>query len=63
MSLRDQTAPPDPVEVKIGELYVEFYRLRKAGRYQDEYDVMGTLIKMLTQDRAHLRDPKFGVKI
>ena len=47
---------PTPLEAAIGKLYVEFFRLRIAGRHQEEYDAMGTLIDMLSQDRQHLRD-------
>ena len=45
----------DPVEAKVGELYVEFFRLRQEKKYQEEYDVMGALMNMLQRDRAHIR--------
>ena len=48
-------ALPTALETKVGELYAEFYKLRQAGKYQEEYDAMGTLLSMLTTDRAHLR--------
>ena len=44
------------VEAAIGVLYVAFFRLRQAGKFQEEYDDMGALITMLTQDREHLRN-------
>jgi len=53
----------DPVEVAIGKLYQEFYKLRLAGKYQEEYDAMGTLINMLSVDRQHMRSKtKYGIK-
>ena len=33
-----------------------FYRLRKTGSIQDEYDSMGTVIDLLSQDRQHIRN-------
>jgi hypothetical protein len=48
--------PPDPVEVAVGNLYLEFFHLRQAGKFQEEYDAMGTLIGMLARDRDHMRD-------
>lgn len=33
-----------------------FYRLRKAGLIQDEYDQMGVIISMLSEDRQHIRE-------
>lgn len=49
-----------PVEHAVSTLYVAFFNLRKAGRYQEEYDAMGTLMNMLARDRQHLRE-KCGV--
>lgn len=43
------------VEDAIAELYRGFFRLRKAGAYQAEYDNMGALLMMLQQDRQHIR--------
>lgn len=54
--------PPDPVEIAIGELYRQLFRLREAGKLQEEYDAMGTLISMLSQDRQHMR-VKYGARI
>ena len=55
----DESSPQDEVESilenGIGELYRGFYRLRQSGQYQREYDMMGQLINMLQEDRAHLR--------
>lgn len=45
----------DPVEVAVGQLYVEFYRLRQAGKIKEEYVAMGTLMDMLAVDRGHMR--------
>ena len=42
------------VENAVGELYKGFYRLRKSGQYQREYNEMGALLNMLMQDRLHL---------
>jgi len=47
--------PDNEVENAVAALYVTFYRLRKAEQYQEEYDAMGTLINMLSRDRAHIR--------
>lgn len=49
------------IEKAIADLYVGFFRLRKAGLYQREYDTVGTIIDMLTRDRQHLRNV-YGVK-
>ena len=43
------------IENAVGELYRGFFRLRQTKQYQREYDEMGAIIHMLTQDRAHLR--------
>lgn len=43
------------IEVAVGELWKNFHRLRKAERYQDEYDIMGTVLNMLSSDRQFLR--------
>lgn len=50
-----------PLETAVAQLYVEFFKLRQAGKHQEEYDAMGTLSNMLNRDRAHLRE-KHGVK-
>lgn len=50
-----------PVDECVAALYVEFFKLRRAGRYQEEYDEMGTLMSMLQTDRDHLRK-KYGVR-
>lgn len=50
------------IERLIGELYQQFYKLRQDKKYQEEYDIMGTLISMLTKDRQHIRS-KYEVEI
>lgn len=45
----------DSVEAAIGQLYLEFYRLRQAGKIWEEYIAMGTLMDMLATDRGHMR--------
>jgi hypothetical protein len=42
------------IENAVGELYSGFYRLRKSGQYQREYDEMGAILNMLMQDRMQL---------
>jgi hypothetical protein len=42
------------IENAVGELYKGFYRLRKSGQYQREYDEMGAILNMLMQDRMQL---------
>jgi hypothetical protein len=49
------------IENAVGELYRGFYRLRKSGQYQREYDEMGAILNMLMQDRMHLLKT-YGVK-
>lgn len=49
------------VEEAVGNLYAALYNMRKAGLYQEEYDAMGTVIRMMIQDREVLR-LKHGVK-
>lgn len=51
----------DPLEIAVGNLYVQFFKLRQEKRYQEEYDAMGVLLGMLQTDRQHLRE-KHGVK-
>lgn len=55
-------APLTSLEKAIGVLYSEFYKLRKAEAYQEEYDAMGALLDMLMKDRAFLRE-KHGSKL
>lgn len=50
------------VEEAVGQLYAALYKLRQAKLYQEEYDIMGTVIRMLIQDREHLRN-KYAVNI
>ena len=44
------------IENAVGELYRGFYRLRKSGQYQREYDIMGDILMMLQKDRRNLRE-------
>lgn len=44
------------IDEAVGQLYAALYRLRLQGKYQEEYDSMGTLMGMLATDRGHLRD-------
>lgn len=48
-------------EEAVGQMYAALYNMRKAGLYQEEYDAMGTVIRMMIQDREVLR-LKHGVK-
>lgn len=48
-------SPATSIETAIGNLYVELYRLRKAGKVQEEYDAMASLSRMLAKDMAHMR--------
>jgi len=50
------------LEQAVGLFYAGLMRLRDAGMYQREYDVMGVLINMLSEDREFLRQ-KHGDKI
>ena len=43
------------IEEGYAKMATGFYRLRKAGLIQDEYDQMGVVIDMLSQDRQHIR--------
>jgi hypothetical protein len=45
----------DLIEDGVGKMYAAFYRLREGKQYQREYDVMGTIMRMLQEDRHHLR--------
>jgi len=47
--------PNTIIENAVGELYRGFYKLRQSKQYQEEYDAMGSLLNMLTQDRDFLR--------
>jgi len=50
----------DLIEDAVGKMYAAFYRLRESKQYQREYDVMGTIMRMVQQDREHLRK-KHGI--
>lgn len=51
--------PKDEIEGLIEDGYATmmrgFFRLRKSGQYQREYDTMGHIINLLMEDRQHLR--------
>lgn len=51
-----QTDSNKIIENAVGELYRGFFQLRKAGKFQEEYNIMGTLLDMLIKDRQHLRE-------
>jgi hypothetical protein len=51
---------PGGVEGAIGSLYSQLYHLRKGGNYQEEYEAMKTLAKMLHEDMALVRE-KYNV--
>lgn len=44
------------IEEGYAKMMTGFYRLRKAGLIQDEYDQMGVVIHMLMEDRQHIRE-------
>lgn len=44
------------IEESIGLLYSKFFQLRQLGEYQLEYDLMGTLLQMLCEDRQFIRE-------
>lgn len=52
----------DLIEEAVGNLYAELFKLRQEGKLQEEYDTMGTLVSLLTQDRQHMR-VKYAGKI
>jgi hypothetical protein len=52
----------DKVEEAVGELCTALVRLRQEGKLQEEYDAMGAIISMLSEDRQHMRS-KFAGKI
>lgn len=51
--------PVDEIEGIIEEGYAKmmlgFFKLRRSGQYQREYDTMGHIINLLMEDRQHLR--------
>lgn len=44
------------IEEGYAKMMTGFYRLRKAGLIQDEYDQMGVIISMLSEDRQYIRE-------
>lgn len=50
------------VEDGIATIYGALYRLRQAGQYQREYDIMGNLITMMMEDRRFIRE-KYKVEV
>ena len=55
MTLTDNEADA-LIEEGYAKMMTGFYRLRKAGLIQDEYDQMGVIISMLSEDRQHIRE-------
>lgn len=51
-----KNTPLDDIEVAISQMWAAFYRLRKQGDIQKEYESMGIIIKMLTEDRAYIKE-------
>lgn len=49
------------MEEAVANLYVVFFKMRQAKEYQQEYDAMGSIVNMLTQDRNFLRS-KYNVE-
>lgn len=49
-----KSGPPDEVEEAVAQLCVALYRLQEAGKHQEAYDTMGTIISLMTEDRMHL---------
>lgn len=51
--------PIDEIEGILEEGYARmmlaFYKLRKSGQIQREYDSMGHIINLLMEDRQHIR--------
>lgn len=43
------------IEEGYAKMMTGFYRLRKVGLIQDEYDQMGVIISMLSEDRQYIR--------
>lgn len=43
------------IEEGYAKMMTGFYRLRKAGLIQDEYDQMGVVVNMLLEDRQYIR--------
>lgn len=43
------------IEFLMGKIYMLLFRLRKSGNVQLEYDIMGTILDMLMEDREHIR--------
>ncbi len=44
------------IEESIGLLYSKFFQLRQLGEYELEYNLMGTLLQMLLEDRKFIRE-------
>ena len=47
--------PNTIIENGVGEIYRGFFRLRQAGKVQEEYNAINTLITMLLKDREYIR--------
>jgi hypothetical protein len=44
------------IEETVGKLYMKLYQLRQLKEYKREYDIMGTIIDMLSEDRVFMRE-------
>jgi hypothetical protein len=44
------------IEETVGKLYMKLYELRQLKEYKREYDIMGTIIDMLSEDRVFMRE-------
>ena len=44
------------IEETVGKLYMKLYQLRQLKEYKREYDIMGTIIHMLSEDRVFMRE-------
>jgi hypothetical protein len=44
------------IEETVGKLYMKLYELRQLKEYKREYDIMGTIIHMLSEDRVFMRE-------
>ena len=49
------------LEDAYSKLMVEFFKLRKAGKIQEEYDEKGIIINILSEDRQFIRENYEGI--
>jgi hypothetical protein len=50
------------IDAAVSALYVAFYHMRQNNEIKMEYECMGTLMDMLSEDRASMRE-KYGNKV